>query len=139
MIKTITIDGKDVVFKSSAAIPRIYRLKFKRDIFSDMATIGKALQDNQELYKQHEEDLNGEEDFEKNCELASNLPIELLTTFENIAYLMNKHGDPSQPDNIDDWLDQFNTFDIYKVMPEIMELWANENQTLSVLKKKTVK
>ena len=28
MTKKINIDGKDVMFKASAAIPRIYRLKF---------------------------------------------------------------------------------------------------------------
>lgn len=31
--KEIEIDGKMVAFKASAAIPRIYRLKFQRDIF----------------------------------------------------------------------------------------------------------
>ena len=29
MTKKINIDGKDVMFKASAAIPRIYRLKFQ--------------------------------------------------------------------------------------------------------------
>ena len=33
MIKTIEIDGKQVPFKASAAIPRIYRVKYGRDIF----------------------------------------------------------------------------------------------------------
>ena len=28
LTKTIKIDGKDVIFRASAAIPRIYRLKF---------------------------------------------------------------------------------------------------------------
>ena len=30
--KKIEIDGKLVAFKASAAIPRIYRLKFQRDM-----------------------------------------------------------------------------------------------------------
>ena len=30
--KTVEIDGKEVIFKASAAIPRIYRIKFGRDI-----------------------------------------------------------------------------------------------------------
>ncbi|MGN1457264.1 MAG: hypothetical protein ACI4XP_04820 [Acutalibacteraceae bacterium] len=32
MTKTIEIDGKEVKFRASAAIPRIYRIKFHRDI-----------------------------------------------------------------------------------------------------------
>ena len=32
MIQKIEIDGKQVPFKASAAIPRIYRIKFHRDI-----------------------------------------------------------------------------------------------------------
>ena len=31
MIKQIEIDGKQVSFKASAAIPRIYRMKFQRE------------------------------------------------------------------------------------------------------------
>ena len=31
--KDIEIDGQMVAFKASAAIPRIYRLKFQRDIY----------------------------------------------------------------------------------------------------------
>ena len=32
MMKKIEIDGKAVAFKASAAIPRIYRIKFQREI-----------------------------------------------------------------------------------------------------------
>ena len=31
--KTIEVDGKEVQFRASAAIPRLYRNKFHRDIF----------------------------------------------------------------------------------------------------------
>lgn len=37
MTRTINIDGIDVAFKASAAIPRIYRLKFQRDIYKDIS------------------------------------------------------------------------------------------------------
>ena len=33
--KQIEIDGHLVEFKASAAVPRMYRLKFGRDIFKD--------------------------------------------------------------------------------------------------------
>ena len=37
--KDIEIDGQMVAFKASAAIPRIYRLKFQRDIYKDLALL----------------------------------------------------------------------------------------------------
>lgn len=37
--KTITIDGINVPFKASAAVPRLYRLKFGRDIYKDFASL----------------------------------------------------------------------------------------------------
>ena len=58
--------------------------------------------------------------------------------FENIAYLMNKHGDPSQPDDVYEWLDQFDAFNIYEILPEILELWNLNNKGTSVSKKKDV-
>ena len=43
MTKMIEIDGKQVPFKASAAIPRIYRIKFHRDIYKDLDALGKAV------------------------------------------------------------------------------------------------
>ena len=45
-----------------------------------------------------------------------------LEMFENIAYVMAKHADPSIPDNPEEWLDEFNTFSIYQVLPKLIEL-----------------
>ena len=33
------IDGKKVIFKASTAILRIYRIKFQRDIYKDLAAL----------------------------------------------------------------------------------------------------
>lgn len=43
LTKTIKIDDKEVLFAASAAIPRIYRIQFRRDIFQDMAKIEKSV------------------------------------------------------------------------------------------------
>ena len=49
MLKTtIEIDGKPVVFKASAAIPRIYRIKFRRDIYKDLRLLEKSVGENDE-------------------------------------------------------------------------------------------
>ena len=115
MIKTIEIDGKQVQFKASAAIPRIYRVKYGRDIFKDLMKLEKAMNGN-----------NAED---------SGLDVFSLETFENIAYLMAKHADPSLPDTAEEWLDEFSVFSIYQVLPEIIELWGLNVQTQSVSKK----
>jgi hypothetical protein len=47
------------------------------------------------------------------------------------------HADPQGvPDTPDEWLDQFGTFSIYQVLPEIIELWGLNVQT-QVESKKT--
>ncbi len=109
MTKKIEIDGKEVAFRASAAIPRIYRLKFQRDIYKDLAALEKAIGDN--------------------TEEVSNLDMFSLEMFENIAYIMAKHADPSIPDTPEEWLDEFNTFSIYQVLPKIIELWGLNMKT----------
>ena len=48
LTKTIKIDDKEVLFAASAAIPRIYRIQFRRDIFQDMAKIEKSVKKSQD-------------------------------------------------------------------------------------------
>lgn len=109
IMKKVEIDGKQVPFKASAAIPRIYRIKFNRDIYKDLRSLEKAV---------------GEGD-----ENNSNLDLFSLEMFENIAYIMAKHADPNIPDSPEEWLDEFNTFSIYQVLPSIIELWGLNVQT----------
>ena len=116
IIRKIEIDGKQVAFKASAAIPRIYRLKFQRDIYKDLRSLERSV---------------GEGDEEN-----SNLDLFSLEMFENIAFVMAKHADPSIPDTPEDWLDGFNTFSIYQVLPELIELWGLNVQTDVQAKKK---
>ncbi len=109
LTKTISIDGKDVVFRASAAIPRIYRIKFQRDIYKDLAALEKAVGTNDEG--------------------KSTLDMFSLELFENIAYIMAKHADPSIPDSPEEWLDSFSTFSIYQVLPQLIELWGLNMKT----------
>ena len=59
----------------------------------------------------------------------SSLDLFSLEMFENIAYVMAKHADPSIPNNPEEWLDEFNTFSIYQVLPKLIELWGMNIKT----------
>ena len=109
LTQTIEIDGQPVKFRASAAIPRIYRLRFHRDIYKDLSLLEKSVS------KQDEDN--------------SNLDLFSLEMFENIAYIMAKHDDPDIPDTPEDWLDNFNTFSIYQILPKLIELWGLNVQT----------
>ena len=67
---------------------------------------------------------------------ASTLDTFSLEMFENIAYVMAKHADANIPDTPEEWLDGFNTFSIYQVLPQLIELWGLNVQT-DVSAKKT--
>ena len=107
--KTITIGDKQVKFRSSATIPRLYRAKFKRDIFKDLSRL--------------------ESSYKGNSDDGSSFEIEDLEIFENVAYIMAYHADHSIPAPIEEWLDEFEMFSIYEVLPEILELWGMNLQT----------
>ena len=104
LTKKIEIDGKEVLFRASAAIPRLYRIKFRRDIYKDLAQLEKAV--------------------DTSSEDGSMLDTFSLELFENIAYMMAKHADATIPDTPEEWLEDFNTFSIYQVLPQIIELWG---------------
>ena len=72
--KTIEIDGKQVKFKASAAVPRLYRIKFGRDIYKDLRMLEKSVGDNDED--------------------ASNMDLFSLELFEDLAWLMARHASP---------------------------------------------
>lgn len=114
---TITVDGKEVTLRASAAVPRLYRIKFRRDIIVDMQAVARAVED---------KDQTGQD-----------IPLEALELFENMAYIMAKHGDKDAvPDSPDEWLEEFPTFSIYKIFPVLQALWEGNMEALDVAKKK---
>ena len=101
--KRIGVDGMPITFRASAAIPRLYRTQFRRDICKDPAVLEKSIGDGK----------------------SSDLDSFCLELFENIAWLMAERADPEHvPDTPDEWLDQFNTFSIYGILPQIISLWG---------------
>lgn len=121
MIREIMIDGRPVKFKASAGVPRMYRIRFGRDIIVDLNRLMRRMQQMQS---------KDDEDNEDNFDALD------LTIFENVAYIMARHADPSIPDTPEEWLDQFETFSIYMVLPEILGLWEENLVTIVETKKK---
>lgn len=115
--KTIEIDGTPVAFQASAATPRIYRNLFERDIFDDMDKLISSVKD---------------QDPEN-----SKLDVIDLELFENVAFTMARQADPSVPDDVMQWLDGFEMFSIYALLPHILDLWGINMETMSVAKKKS--
>lgn len=104
MEKFIRIDGREVPFRATAAVPRLYRIKFGRDIMQDMRDLQAAIEKSE----------SGEQP----------IPVKLLEVFENAAYLMARHADPDMKEHsVEEWLDTFGTFSIYEVFPQLLELW----------------
>jgi hypothetical protein len=48
---------------------------------------------------------------------------------------MAKHADPTIPNEVEDWLDNFDTFSIYQVLPQLIELWGMNINTDAEAKK----
>ncbi|MGN0607023.1 MAG: hypothetical protein ACI4JM_10920, partial [Oscillospiraceae bacterium] len=83
---------------------------FHRDIYKDFASL--------------------QTDVKEGDKENSGLDIESLEVFENIAFIMAKHADPDNvPDSPNEFLEQFNTFSIYEILPQLIELWGLNTAT----------
>lgn len=117
MDKVISIDGKDVKFRATARTPRLYRALVGRDMISDMNRLQKV--------------------FDPGKAEESNLDMIDLQIFEDTAYIMARHANPDMKEKTaDEWLDTFNMFSIYEILPHILELWAINTKQTSQSKKK---
>lgn len=123
MDRMIEIDGREVKFRATARTPRLYRVIIGRDMIRDMAQLRK----NYMKVQQAPEDQREE----------ATLSILDLQIFEDIAYIMAKHADPEMKEKTaDEWLDGFEMFSIYEILPQLLELWAMNEKTTSTPKKK---
>lgn len=127
MEKTVIVSGKEVRMRATALIPRLYRIRFGRDMISDMNRLMKAYKKASNL------PADATEEEKQDAQLSA---VD-LTIFEDVAYMMVRHaGDTDVPDTPEEWMDSFDgIFSIYEVMPTILELWGENTKTTSVSKK----
>ena len=117
MERVIEIDGRPVKFRATAAIPRMYRMQFGRDVLLDIRLLQTAMEAAQKK--------------------KAALPPQLLGILENLAYCMAKHADPSfQAETVEAWLEGFGPTAIYEALPQLVSLWRDNNTTSVSSKKK---
>lgn len=141
MVKTIEIEGKLIVFKASAFSPIQYNTIFPgHDFMKDMSVLETAAES-------MEKDENGDTVIS-----VSTLPMEVYEYFVKIAYLFAYQGLAPTPrvtqEQIEfrekypdpwEWIDTFDTFSIYQILPEIMEIWnINEKQAAKAKKRNPI-
>ena len=104
MEKTIEIDGKQVRFKSTGALPMRYKSQFGRDFFKDLFKMQAAVE-------------------VKNKEEATLADIEKLDfdTFYKIIWVLAKTADKNIP-QMEAWLDSFDEFPMMYILDEVMEM-----------------
>ena len=102
MEKKIKIDGKNVKFKSTGALPMRYKAQFGRDFFKDLYKMQSAV------------DM-------KNKKQPTIKDIESIDfdTFYKIIWILAKTADKDIPEPIE-WLDQFDEFPIMDILDEVM-------------------
>lgn len=113
MEKILTIDNKQVPFKSSGAFLLRYKAQTGRDAMADIAK------------------LEGIVDKKGNVKDLGQLDLEV---FYDMIWTLAKTADRSIPPPFE-WLDSFREFPIIDILPELMELILS-NFTTSVTSKK---
>lgn len=126
MDKVIKIGEKDVGFRATALTPRLYRHKIGRDIIQDLNKLKKAYKKATNLSE------SATEEEKKDAQLS----VTDLEMFENVAHIMARQYDHTVPESPDEWLDEFDVFSIYEILPHILELWSINQATTAKPKKK---
>ncbi|MBG9537713.1 prophage pi2 protein 40 [Bacillus thuringiensis] len=108
MEKTITIDGKQVRLKSTAATVKRYKAQFRRDLFADMLKLGVIAPSNPQA---------GATIDLANADLSK---VDFEVVYD-LVWLYAKTANSEIADPIT-WLDGFDEFPISEILPEIMDM-----------------
>ena len=137
MDAVLTIDGKTVGFRANALTPRHYRNRVKRDIIRDLnglrTAYNKAVKA-KGLKKPAEDASKEEKEAYKEALQDAEFSVMNLEAFEDMAFIMARQYDQTIPDTIEKWLEGFETFSIYQILPEILKLWGMNQETTSTAK-----
>ena len=114
MEKLLTIDGRQVKFKSTGAFLLKYKAQFHRDALKDIYKIQGALGEDNEI---------------------ANIEALDLEVFYDLVWTLAKTADPSIDPPME-WLDTFGEFPLMDIIPEIIDLiFSCITSTVEVKKK----
>ena len=100
MEKILTIDGRQVKFKSTGAFLLRYKAQFGRDAIQDILRLQSAIDNKGQI---------------KNIDTLD------LEVFYNLIWTLAKTADPSIPPPLE-WLDEFSEFPITEILPEVIDM-----------------
>ena len=114
MEKILTIDGRQVKFKSTGAFLLRYKAQFGRDAIQDILRLQSAI------------DSKGR---------VKNIDTLDLEVFYNLIWTLAKTADPSIPPPLE-WLDEFAEFPLSEIVPEVIDMiFASLGSTVESKKK----
>ena len=111
MEKTILIDNKEIRFKTNGATPLRFKAQFGKDYFQEILKLAPL----ESLGK-------------KKNSLTKDLEVLDFEVFYHISWIMAKTADPSIPEPIA-WLEQFESFPIAEIIPELQDLLFSSFQS----------
>lgn len=112
MEKVITIDGKDIKCRCSAATYIKYRNVFKEDLFTQLQESAKNFGD------------------------EGMIPEGTVAILLQAAYIMALQGDKNEKRNFEEWLDQFELMGTVNGIQGVYELLLGNQITIDEAKKK---
>jgi hypothetical protein len=114
MEKILTIDGRQVKFKSTGAYLLRYKAQFGRDALQDIFRLRSVIDSKGQI---------------KNIDTID------LEVFYNLIWTLAKTADPSIPPPLE-WLDEFSEFPLAEIVPEITDMIFSSLGTTVEPKKK---
>ena len=123
MEKIIKIDeGRSINFKASAFSPIMYNRLFPgRDFLRDMNTLKKSHDDGEETFNMS--------DYEHFVRIAYTFAYQGLAPTPRPTQEQKEFLERYQ--DAWDWVDSFDTFSIYEILPEIINLWYKNEKTVA--------
>lgn len=104
---TLTIDDKQIPFKSNGAVAKRYMMQFHRDLLKDILKMGVT-----------DVDFKDSTEAEKIQWMRDNVDFNM---FYDIAWVFAKTADSKIPEPIT-WLEQFDSFPIMEIIEPLQEL-----------------
>lgn len=117
MEKVLTIDERQVPFKSTGAFLLKYKAQFHRDALQDIYKLQSAMENETEIVVN---EITGEKE-KREKRVIKNIEALDLEVFYNLVWTLAKTATPVIPPPME-WLDTFGEFPIMDIIPELIDM-----------------